>query len=96
MSRVDCNFSSAVVFLCYVHRMTFNNKEYSVKGVVRALLVRGNRPYRLSKHHSVFNARERNRIIENGTLFCWMSLTLFFKKFGVTFAIFIKSFHGTS
>ena len=45
-------------------------------GNVRALLVRGNKSYRLSKDHSPSNTKERDRVIREGNLFLLLHKSL--------------------
>ena len=58
-SRLVCSTKKGWIYLsslCYL-------------GDARALLVRGNRAYRLSKDHTPSNSKERDRIIREGKLF---------------------------
>ena len=39
---------------------------FYIEGDVKAVLVRGNKPYLLTKDHSPLNIKERERVLKNG------------------------------
>ena len=46
--------------------LQFDLQFYLSSGNVQAVLVRGNRPYILTKDHTPYNKKEKNRVLKDG------------------------------